>query len=208
MNVRPEPDTLSRNSYYAYPALLLALAAGFTAWQGAGRAGRAGAACRGGLVLGLTALSAVGGFQVWRVNGMLSAELRPIRMTTGALNHFIARHRGEPGFSLEIAYGRSDAQIRIDCVPVTTILFNRWMTVRQPKYLLALCDGRVVVCRPPGPAASATAGSRARTESSRRRPSGRRATCARRRGGRARRRGSPPRAAAAGRRGRTAAAPS
>jgi hypothetical protein len=208
MNVRPEPDTLSRNSYYTYPALLLALAAGFTAWQGVGRTGRAGAVCRGGLVLGLTALSAVGGLQVWRVNGMLSAELRPIRMTTGALNHFIARHRGEPDFSLRFAYGRSDAQVRIDCFPVTTILFNRWMTAREPKYLLALRDGRVVVCRPAGPAASATSESRARTESSRRRPSGRRAACARRRGGRARRRGSPPRAAAAGRRGRTAAAPS
>jgi hypothetical protein len=153
MNVRPEPDTLSRNSYYAYPALLLALAAGFTAWQGAGRAGRAGAACRGGLVLGLTALSTVGGFQVWRVNGMLSGELSPIRKTTGALNHFVARHRGEPDFSLGIDYGRSDPQVLIDCVPVTTILFKRWMSSREPKYLLALRGGRVVVCRPPGRAA-------------------------------------------------------
>ncbi len=123
MNLRHEPDVLSRNSYYAYPALLLALAAGFTAWQALGRAGRAGAACRGILLLALAALSIVNGFEVRRVNNLLAGELRGLRRTAEALNRFVARHRREPDFSMAIDYGASDAEMSISGFPVTTILF-------------------------------------------------------------------------------------
>jgi hypothetical protein len=147
MNLRREPDILSRNSYYAYPALLLALAAGFTAWQAPGRAGRAGTLGRGSLLLGLAVLSAADGFQVRRVNEMLAGAHRPVRMTTGALNHFVARHRGEPDFSLGIDHAASDQEDSYDGLSVTTILFGRWMTSPEPKYVLVLRGGRVAACR-------------------------------------------------------------
>lgn len=142
MNLRHWPDILTRNSYYAYPELLLALAAGFTAWAALGRGGRIAAACRWTLLAALAVLAAVNVPQVERVNEMVSQEHMAVRRAVAVVNHFVERHRDEPGFSFVIDYADSVPVFSIRGVPVTTLLFGRWLTA-EPKYHLVLRDGEV-----------------------------------------------------------------
>ena len=163
MNLRPDPSYLGLNSYYVYPALLFALTAGGAAWEALGRTGRLAVCGRGALLLGLAVLSLTGAAGVRQVNRELAGCMKGLRQSTQALNRFVERHRGEPDFSLGIDYDASDPDGACGGVPLTTILFKRWMTAAEPKYVVALRDGAVIVLRdPPADRLSAKPGKRSR----------------------------------------------
>ncbi|HJZ57499.1 MAG TPA: hypothetical protein VKE74_21195, partial [Gemmataceae bacterium] len=64
---------------------------------------------------------------------------------------FVRQHRHEPDFTLRIDYEVSDPVVRKCGIPVTDIVFAKWMPVRdEPKYRVAIQNGTVIVL-PPGP---------------------------------------------------------
>jgi hypothetical protein len=158
MNLRPVPYYISTNSYYVYGALLFALLAGHATWAAYGP-GRAAAFGRGALLLLLAGLGIVGAVGVRQVNRERAAWAAPLRHATHALNKFVARHGGEPDFSMAVDYAASDEQESCSGIPLMTILFKRWMSERDPKYVVALRWGEAVILRtrvsPTAPAASA-----------------------------------------------------
>ncbi len=145
MNLRPKPGILASNSYYTYVALLFGLMAAFAAWQPLAWSGNRLVPLRRALLIGLLAVTAIGAEQVRRVNLDTAERLdymaKPIRL----VNQFVREHRHEKDFSLAIDYKRSEAIPYRSSVPVTDVVFIRWLNVTTPKYRLAYRYGKVWV---------------------------------------------------------------
>jgi len=138
MNVRPGPVGLPGNSYYAYFGLLFGLLALATAWQVAGRdAGWVGI-LRVGLLVGLVALSLPGAEVVRRTTADVAQASRGTTTPLRAVQAFVAAHRDEQGFSFAIDYTSSDPIPQKFGVPVTDIVFARWIDATEPRYRVVI----------------------------------------------------------------------
>jgi hypothetical protein len=152
MNLRPTEHMLSSNSYYTYTALALLVPLLYAAWQGVGRAGRLATPARNCLTCGLLVLAFAGGEQVRRLNTEMRPPMREMERPIHAVNQFVKKHRYEPDFSIAIDYDSSDHVPKAYGVPVTHVIFFRWI-VDEPKYWIAIRGGKPVVVPPPRPAA-------------------------------------------------------
>jgi hypothetical protein len=144
MNLRPVPEVLASNSYYTYTALLFALLAGWTAISRVGDGPRV-ANARAGLLVGLVVLAILGAEHVRRVNQDVTHYLSDVAKPIRTVNAFVRHHRHEPDFSFAIDHRRSDRIIPVYGIPVTDVMFARWMTAPEPKYRIAVRDGNVIV---------------------------------------------------------------
>jgi hypothetical protein len=147
MNIRPDPHCLSSNSYYAHMGLLLALVPIGTLWQSAGRS-RAAAACQIALLVGLIALSCYSAPPaVWRLNESVARDLKAFREPIAAVQTLIERHRNEADFSLSFDLDSCRAIGTSHGVPITTILFKRYLKSSSPKYVIHSRDGELSMMR-------------------------------------------------------------
>jgi hypothetical protein len=142
MNVRTGPFTLTRNSYYAYFGLLLAFIVVFAAAQ---EIATQYAGLRALLFGGLIALAAVGAEQVRQVNSEIAHELHEVTKTIAPVEEFVEKHWSEPAFSFAIDYEASDEIPLSFDIPITEVIFSRWMNSSDPKYILIIRDGRALV---------------------------------------------------------------
>jgi hypothetical protein len=148
MNLRPVPEILASNSYYTYPALLFALLACFTAWSAADLPAVWAVNARGVLLAGLVVLAVLGAEHVRRVNQDVTTCLAEVAKPIRTVNTFVRHHRHEPDFSFTIDHAASDRIIPVYGIPVTDVMFGRWMTAPSPKYRIAYRNGSVVVLSP------------------------------------------------------------
>lgn len=138
LNARPGAVGLPGNSYYAYFGLLFGLLALATAWQAAGRdAGRA-RILRVGLLVGLVALSLPGAEVVRRTTADVARASRGTTTPLWAVQAFVAAHRDEQGFSFVIDYTASDPIPEKYGVPVTDVVFARWVNATKPRYRVVI----------------------------------------------------------------------
>lgn len=139
MNMRPGPAVLAANCYYTYTALVFALFGAGVLWSASTWA-RA-ESVRRAVAAGLLLLTAPGAESVWRTNAHIAhcekAKVRPIR----AVQRFVDRHRGEPGFSFVIDYANSDAVVPMHGRPTPELLFGRWTGDPNPLYRVVIRDG-------------------------------------------------------------------
>lgn len=150
MNLRPVPEILASNSYYTYPALLFALVAGFVAWSTPGVPEATATHGRAGLLVGFVVLAVLGGERVRAVNQDVTTRVADVANPIRAVNTFVRRHRHEPDFGFTIDHAASGRITPVYGIPVTDVVFARWMTRSEPKYRIAYRDGSVVVLGPPG----------------------------------------------------------
>ena len=147
MNLRPGPYILSANCYYAYPGLLLILVTLAAGWRGLPAADPV----RRGLAVLLTAVALAGGEQVRQVNEAVARDLLEVTRPAKAVGAFVRAHRHEPGFSFAIDRAASDPEYVIYDRPATDILFHQWIDRTNPRYRLAVRDGKVVPLGEPRP---------------------------------------------------------
>jgi hypothetical protein len=146
MNIRPGPDCLSTNCYYAYMGLLLALAPIGTLWQSVGR-GRVAAASQFALLLGLIALAGYSAPDVWRLNESVARDLRQFREPIAAVRTLIERYIDEADFSLAFDLDSCQAISTVHGVPIRTIVFKRYLNPSSPKYVMHSTDGKPTMMR-------------------------------------------------------------
>ncbi|AWM36539.1 hypothetical protein GobsT_56490 [Gemmata obscuriglobus] len=150
MNMRPHSWILSGNSYYTYFALLFALLAASAAWHATGAWA---VNVRKGLAAGLVALAALGAEQVWQANTMVAREEREWTRALRAVQKFVDAHEDEPGFSFEIDYPSSDPVPVVHGERITRLVFAEWMSAPQPRYRIAIREGKAVPQPAPAQAA-------------------------------------------------------
>lgn len=138
MNMRPMWSMLASNSYYTYTALLFALLAASACWYAV--AGRV--AVRKWAAVGLFALSGFGSEAVWEANMMVARHEREWARALDAVQKFVDEHRHEPGFGFTIDYADSEHVPVIHTVPITGIVFDRWLARANPTYRVTIRDGR------------------------------------------------------------------
>jgi hypothetical protein len=96
----------------------------------------------------LLVLAFAGAERVRAVNVELAAEMKPVTRPLHAVNLFVKKHRHEADFSIAIEYDSSDPVPQVFDVPVTRIIFRRWLA-DEPKYWIAIRGGKAVVVRKP-----------------------------------------------------------
>ncbi len=139
MNVRPGPEILQRNSYYAYtPLLLLVVATGL--WWSSRE-------LRGGKILGivlgvpLLALAFYGGTLTKRMNEIY-AEHHPARERVDEIQRLVETHRHMPGFGLAFD---CDDETRQKGVPFLSALFHRYEDNHRPSHVVVWRRGDLAI---------------------------------------------------------------
>jgi hypothetical protein len=156
MNMRPGPEALCLNSYYAYLPLLGLLIAlyGVCAWAGSGAPRRGKSAVvliHLVLMVGLVILSIFSGWKVHAINVAVREEMRPLIDVTRTIQRFIDRHQHEPGFSIAFDHTIYALGLRqCHALPPPLVLFKRSLNNHHPQYLLTLKEGTLVARRQDG----------------------------------------------------------
>jgi hypothetical protein len=82
---------------------------------------------------------------VRRVNLETADRLEYMAKPIRTVNQFVREHKHEHDFSLAIDYKRSEAIPYRSAVPITDVVFIRWLNVNAPKYRLSYRYGKVWV---------------------------------------------------------------
>jgi hypothetical protein len=141
MNLRPGPQVISSNSYYAYLPLLALLTALYGTWACASRSLASVV-----ILVGLVVLSSDSGTKVYRMNVEVKKALKPLRVMTSTLNQFIEQHGDEPGFSFALGRPACAGVESFHGIPLPIILYKRYLDNHQPRYLF-LREGDQLVAR-------------------------------------------------------------
>lgn len=150
MNLRPGPDVLSTNSYYAYLPFLFLLLSVAAFWQreGTTEIGR-GMLLRNSLSIGmisaLLVLSIVSGVEVYHINVKGRENFEGFTHRIARIDKFVRQHCDEDDFSLAFTFDSCRAVGTQYGVPITTMLFQPYINVSRPKYVVGFSDGEPTV---------------------------------------------------------------
>jgi MFS family permease len=145
MNVRPWPNLLRFNSYYAYIALVFFLPAAFLALQGLARSRRPGpmtnvaCAC---LLVGLLLQSLYSGGRIHGVAAKIAERDKGLRDIVTGIGDLV-RSQNDPDFRLAFDFADSDPIDGPHGVPAPLILFKRHIDNHQPKHVVTFRQGIV-----------------------------------------------------------------
>jgi len=132
MNMRPDPELLQRNSYYAYMPLALLVVLSAMLWPASwtGRLARLRGPVCWTLIALLGLVAGRGGVALQATNGLFT-RYQSARGGLDIVHRFIQQHRGEPHFSLAF----DATQSRYKGIPLITILFKRYEDNDHPRYV-------------------------------------------------------------------------
>jgi hypothetical protein len=136
MNMRPGPQTIARNTYYAYTPFLALLVCLYYLWVRLPLARPRAAAAMLLLVAGLGTLSGFSALKVHAMAEQITFDHRYLRHQTDCLLRLIDDHGREPGFGISFdpdAYGSQPACRSINYLD---ILFGRYINHEHPTYIV------------------------------------------------------------------------
>jgi hypothetical protein len=147
MNLRPEPVTLYKSSYYAYTPLLLLLVILFFLWARLPLAGTLGLVAPGVVLAGLVVLSADSAHKVYAMNLRIRDDYRPLRDQIDCVQQVIDRHRHDPHFALSFDPPVFHSLDTYHSVSLLEIAFSRWCDHERPTHVVCAVGGKwLVLC--------------------------------------------------------------
>lgn len=147
MNLRPSPRILSNNSYYTYIPFLFLLLGVSAIWsfpaseQTAARTKMWNSLCAV-VFTGLVILSVVSAVKVHAINAKGRDDSAGFIRRIALIERFIRHHRKEADFSLAFDLESCSVIGTQYGVPITTILFQRYINSTNPKYVICFPDGK------------------------------------------------------------------
>jgi hypothetical protein len=146
MNLRPSPLMLSNNSYYTYIPFLFLLLGVSALWSLLASAPTAAwTKVRSSLCAvvftGFVILSLVSAVKVYAINAKGREDSAGFIRQIALIERFIRHHRREADFSLAFDLESCNVIGTQYGVPITTILFQRYLNATNPKYVICFPKG-------------------------------------------------------------------
>jgi hypothetical protein len=152
MNMRPRPNILSMNSYYAYLPLAMLLVGLYAFWSSAPSASdhgseRIAGGFRAAIVAGLLVLSVASAGKVYDMNCQITTAHRPLRSAIAFFDNLVRQHAVEPRFAMAFSpeawqrFGSFRHRYVIQ-VPLPVALHACHVDYENPTHIVTVVDGK------------------------------------------------------------------